>query len=95
MAAANRPEDPRSGRVAAKIRSRDVTRIQNKVWDKDHDEDQNIDSMIKYICTLGGMAQVIAPKFPVAELGTPHTTQSPDKKRDDGLTTDQIEIFSR
>ena len=37
-------KDPRSGRVAAKIRSRDVTRIQDKdqddVLDQDHDEDK-------------------------------------------------------
>ena len=33
--------DPRSGRVAAKIRSRDATRIQDKVQDKDQDKDHD------------------------------------------------------
>ena len=33
--------DPRSGRVAAETTSRVVTRIQDEVWDKDHDKQCN------------------------------------------------------
>ena len=39
--------DPRSGRVAAKIRSRDVTRIQDKVQDKVQDKDQDKETSSK------------------------------------------------
>ena len=52
MAAAGRPQDLRLGRVAAKIRSRDVTWIQ----DKDHDEDTSEEES-KVADSLGVEAQ--------------------------------------
>ena len=67
-------------RGAAQQRRQLSSRTQTE-WSFSGYEEKNIDSVIQYIYTLGGTAQMIVPVLPEPELSTPPTTQTADQKR--------------
>ena len=56
----------------------------------DRYEEKNIDSVIRYICSLEGTEQVNVPVVPVSKLSEPPTTQ----KRNDVWVANQSETSS-
>ena len=60
----------------------------------DRHEWENIDFAMQFMCKLRGNVQVTDPERLELELDTPQTTQTTDKKINDGLVTTQSEDFS-